>query len=174
MILVFGGIGSGKSAYAEKLVEAYQCKKTYLATMKVYDDEGRKKVEKHRKMREGKFDRSIEMPTDVANADVEKDELILLECMSNLLANEMFKEDMIVDADTVTRKISADIKNLDSKVHELIIVGNDVFMDKGEHSAEVEDYIKALKNIQKYIAKEAKAVIEVIYGLTYERKDEFF
>ena len=161
MILVFGGIGSGKSAYAEKLVEAYQCKKTYLATMKVYDDEGRKKVEKHRKMREGKFDRSIEMPTDVANADVEKDELILLECMSNLLANEMFKEDMIVDADTVTRKISADIKKL-------------VFMDKGEHSAEVEDYIKALKNIQKYIAKEAKAVIEVIYGLTYERKDEFF
>ena len=48
MILVFGGIGSGKSAYAEKLVEAYQCKKAYLATMKVYDEEGRKKVKKHR------------------------------------------------------------------------------------------------------------------------------
>ena len=152
MILVFGGIGSGKSAYAEKLSESYQCKKTYLATMKVYDDEGRKKVEKHRKMREGleTEGQSIEMPTDVANADVDKDELVLLECMSNLLANEMFKEDMIVDADTVTRKISADIKKLDSKVHELIIVGNDVFMDKGEHSAEVEDYIKAKKNTKIY------------------------
>jgi len=137
MILVFGGIGSGKSAYAEKLVEAYQCKKAYLATMKVYDEEGRKKVKKHRKMREGKFDRSIEMPTDVANADVEKDELVLLECMSNLLANEMF-------------------------------------MDKGEHSLEVKAYIKALKEIQREIAKEAKAVVEVIYGLPYERKDDIF
>lgn len=174
MILVFGGIGSGKSAYAEKLVEAYQCKKAYLATMKVYDEEGRKKVEKHRKMREGKFDRSIELPTDVANADVEKDELVLLECMSNLLANEMFKEDLTVDADTVAKKISADIKKLNSKVCELIIVGNDVFMDKGEHSLEVKAYIKALKEIQKEIAKEAKAVVEVIYGLPYERKDDIF
>ena len=168
MILVFGGIGSGKSAYAEKLVEAYQCKKAYLATMKVYDEEGRKKVKKHRKMREGKFDRSIEMPTDVANADV------LLECMSNLLANEMFKEDLTVDADTVAKKISADIKKLNSKAYELIIVGNDVFMDKGEHSVEVKAYIKALKEIQREIAKEAKVVIEVIYGLPYERKDDIF
>ena len=174
MILVFGGIGSGKSAYAEKLVEAYKCKKAYLATMKVYDEEGRKKVEKHRKMREGKFDRSIEMPTDVANADVEKDELVLLECMSNLLANEMFKEDLTVDADSVAKKISADIKKLNSKVYELIIVGNDVFMDKGEHSLEVKAYIKALKEIQREIAKEAKAVVEVIYGLPYERKDDIF
>ena len=174
MILVFGGIGSGKSAYAEKLVEAYQCEKTYLATMKVYDDEGRKKVEKHRKMREGKFDRIIELPTDVANADVEKDELVLLECMSNLLANEMFKEDLTVDADSVAKKISADIKKLNSKVCELIIVGNDVFMDKGEHSLEVKAYIKALKEIQREIAKEAKAVVEVIYGLPYERKDDIF
>lgn len=174
MILVFGGIGSGKSAYAEKLAEAYKCKKTYLATMKVYDDEGRKKVEKHRMMREGKFDRSIEMCTDVANADVDKDELVLLECMSNLLANEMFKEDSIADFDTVAKKISADIKKLDSKVQELIIVGNDVFMDKGEHSVEVEAYIKTLKKIQREIAKEAKAVVEVIYGLPYERKDDIF
>ena len=174
MILVFGGIGSGKSAYAEKLVETYQCKKAYLATMKVYDEEGRKKVKKHRKMREGKFDRSIEMPTDVANADVEKDELVLLECMSNLLANEMFKEDLTVDTDTVAKKISADIKKLNSKVYELIIVGNDVFMDKGEHSVEVKAYIKALKEIQREIAKEAKAVVEVIYGLPYERKDDIF
>ena len=114
------------------------------------------------------------MPTDVANADVEKDELVLLECMSNLLANEMFKEDLTVDADSVAKKISADIKKLNSKVYELIIVGNDVFMDKGEHSLEVKAYIKALKEIQREIAKEAKAVVEVIYGLPYERKDDIF
>ena len=114
------------------------------------------------------------LPTDVANVEVQKDELVLLECMSSLLANEMFKEDLTVDADSVAKKISADIKKLNSKVYELIIVGNDVFMDKGEHSLEVKAYIKALKEIQREIAKEAKAVVEVIYGLPYERRDDIF
>ena len=39
---------------------------------------------------------------------------------------------------------------------------------------EVKAYIKALKEIQREIAKEAKAVVEVIYGLPYERKDDIF
>ena len=52
MILVIGGSGSGKSAYAEKV--ALECQKEkrhfYLATMHVFGEEGQKKVERHRKL----------------------------------------------------------------------------------------------------------------------------
>ena len=41
--LVLGGSGSGKSAYAEHLLDG-KTNKYYIATMQVYDAEGGKKV----------------------------------------------------------------------------------------------------------------------------------
>ena len=59
--LVTGGSGSGKSAYAEeKLCSLGNYNRIYFATMEVSDKEGRKKVERHRKLREGKAFTTIE------------------------------------------------------------------------------------------------------------------
>ena len=63
--LVIGGSGSGKSAYAESLLEDYAGTKYYLATMQVFDEEGRQKVQRHRKLREGKGFCTIEQPYDL-------------------------------------------------------------------------------------------------------------
>ena len=96
MILVIGGSGSGKSAYAEKV--ALECQKEkrhfYLATMHVFGEEGQKKVERHKRMRAGKGFVTIEQPTDIMQCLPALREagggVVLLECMSNLAANEMF------------------------------------------------------------------------------------
>ena len=170
MILVYGGIGSGKSEYAESLVSRYNCKKAYLATMQVYDEEGRQKVIKHRKMREGKFDRSIEQAVNICDIEVSKDEIVLLECLSNLVANEMFKPDKIEGVTYVTDKIVKDIRELSYKLKELIIVGNDISSDKSEYGLETRNYMYALNKIQHEIEREAGEVIEVIYGLAYKKK----
>ena len=47
--LVIGGSGSGKSAYAEQMAvnAAGNGSLYYVATMQVYDEEGKKKVEPH-------------------------------------------------------------------------------------------------------------------------------
>ena len=49
--LIIGGSGSGKSAYAEDyvLAAAADLPKYYIATMQVYDAEGERKVERHRR-----------------------------------------------------------------------------------------------------------------------------
>ena len=45
--LVTGGSGSGKSAFAEELVTGSDYEnRYYLATMQVYDDDGRRKVDR--------------------------------------------------------------------------------------------------------------------------------
>ena len=45
---VYGGSGSGKSAFAEQLVVSCEAeRKYYIATMKVYGEEGRRKVARH-------------------------------------------------------------------------------------------------------------------------------
>ena len=60
--LIIGGSGSGKSAYAEQLMECFTgvTEKYYLATMQIFDEEGEKRKEKHRAARQGKGFLTIE------------------------------------------------------------------------------------------------------------------
>lgn len=65
MVVVTGGSGSGKSAYAESLFQDFSGEKIYIATMQVYDEEGKAKVARHRKLREGKGFLTVESQRNV-------------------------------------------------------------------------------------------------------------
>ena len=102
MYLIIGGSGSGKSAYAEELLFSLPDagKKYYIATMQVYDEESRRRVQKHRKQREGKKFYTIEQPVHVSGALTQMDagkKSAMLECVSNLVANEMFAKDIYAE-----------------------------------------------------------------------------
>ena len=102
MYLIIGGSGSGKSAYAEELLFSLPDagKKYYIATMQVCDEESRRRVQKHRKQREGKRFDTIEQPVHVSGALTQMDagkKSAMLECVSNLVANEMFAKDIYVE-----------------------------------------------------------------------------
>lgn len=52
IIFVYGGSGSGKSAFAEEISSHYGgSERYYVATMKVFDEEGKERVAKHRRQR---------------------------------------------------------------------------------------------------------------------------
>ncbi len=182
MIVIYGGSGSGKSEYAEDYICRLDFKnKYYLATMDVYDAESRKRVEKHRSQRAGKGFITIERPFDVAEAfeKIEKIEaadfstedlkgknnVILLECLSNLLANEMFRGGEVYSAKYCCDKIFSDINRLSELVDELIIVTNDIFEDGVEYDLGNEEYLRALGRINTYLSREAKEVYEVVVGI---------
>lgn len=113
IVFVIGGSGSGKSAYAEKRLLAMEAeKKHYIATMRVFDEEGKKRVEKHRTMRRGKGFLTIEKPIDLGEIALDAGDAWMLECVSNLLANEMFTEDGIRDEKEMVDKILKDIGSL--------------------------------------------------------------
>ena len=69
--LIIGGSGSGKSAYAEQLMERFTgvTEKYYLATMQIFDEEGEKRKMKHKAARQGKGFLTIEQPRDIGGAD---------------------------------------------------------------------------------------------------------
>ena len=101
--LVTGGSGSGKSEYAEHLVMSSGCPvRYYVATMTVYGEEGKAKVLRHQELRRGKGFITVECPVNVNTAlsgissnqeeDAPEDAALLLECVSNLAANEMFAD----------------------------------------------------------------------------------
>ena len=102
MYLIIGGSGSGKSAYAEELLFSLPDagKKYYIATMQVCDEESRRRVQKHRKQRAGKRFDTIEQPVHVSGALTQMDagkKSAMLECVSNLVANEMFVKDIYAE-----------------------------------------------------------------------------
>ena len=71
MILILGGSGSGKSAYAEDylLRTAGDKKKYYIATMQIWDEEMQAKVARNHRLRQGKGFTTIEQPTALEQAD---------------------------------------------------------------------------------------------------------
>ena len=95
-ILIFGGEASGKSAFAEDLALEMAQKEGlplyYLATMdKNAGGDSEKRIEKHRKMREGKGFLTIERTKDLEKLEFPNGKgVILLEDIGNLVANELF------------------------------------------------------------------------------------
>ena len=160
--LVIGGSGSGKSAYAEQMAvkAAGNGSLFYVATMQVYDEEGKKKVERHQKMRAGKGFLTIEQPRRlkeaakkvatekvsagrVAAERVPAGKIVLLECMSNLVANEMFSEEnlsVVMDEAKIkqlSHEIISGVTALQDSCDILIIVTNQIFEDRAEQVVEV-------------------------------------
>lgn len=176
VILVIGGSGSGKSSYAEKrIMDLYgrddvEHPVYYLATMKVYGEEGQKKVERHRKMRAGKGFITIEQTTDIhkslekINPEI-REAGILLECMSNLVANEMFKDTTMREEAEVVEKVQREIDCLKAGVKHLVIVTNNVFEEGVCYDKDTMAYIRTLGKINQKLAVMAEEVWEVVAGI---------
>lgn len=187
-----GGSGSGKSAYAESLLSSCEGIRYYIATMRIYDAEGEKKVERHRKLRAGKGFLTIESPMNVGKIRFEcageseqaqygheaerkgqcssEKKSALLECMSNLTANEMFTKDGMKSEEEVVEKIVSEIQTLSQKLDNLVIVTNNVFEDGVIYDAGTMEYLKALGRINAALARLADRVAEVVVGIPVELK----
>ena len=169
--LVIGGSGSGKSAYAEQMAvkAAGNGSLYYVATMQVYDEEGKKKVERHQKMRAGKGFETLEIYERCADLSVvHKDSTVLLECLSNLTAN-VFYDPIYADKD-LAQMITEDILDLKKRVKDLIMVTNEIFSDGITYDPETTCYMQILGQVNQNLAREADRVIEVVYGIPVEIK----
>ena len=163
MAVVTGGSGSGKSAFAEdKILSLGQGKRFYIATMHPYDEESYKRVERHRKMRAGKGFETVECYTGLENLEFPQDAIVLLECMSNLAANEMFEESG-AGADTVEAVLRG-VRKLKSQVRHLVIVTNEIFSEAASYEGDTVRY-QDLGKINQKLGEMADQVVEVVYGI---------
>ncbi|HVC56651.1 MAG TPA: bifunctional adenosylcobinamide kinase/adenosylcobinamide-phosphate guanylyltransferase [Stellaceae bacterium] len=92
--LVLGGARSGKSRYAERLVEAAAASGTYCATAEAKDDEMAARIAAHR-ARRGAFWHTIEAPRDVAGtiaAETRAGRPLLVDCLTLWLTNLMLAD----------------------------------------------------------------------------------
>lgn len=171
--LITGGSGSGKSAYAEaQVLSAGAGRRIYIATMIPYGEEGGQRVERHRQLRAAKRFETVECYTNLGELKLPEDSVVLLECMSNLVANEIF-EPQGAHEKTV-EAVMAGIEKICERVRHLFIVTNEIFSDGIAYDAETTRYLAYLGKVNQAIAERADLVTEVVYGIPVQikRSDE--
>ena len=119
-ILITGGVKSGKSRHAEKLILAIAngIKPVYLATTELKDSEMKKRITNHRLRRGNTFD-TIEEPLHLASVLRKIQSPVLIECLTMWLNNALHHK-------YSERKIFTEIDNLLSMDCDVVFVLNEV------------------------------------------------
>ena len=169
--VVTGGSGSGKSAFAEQcILDCQGNNRIYIATMYPFDEESHRRIARHRAMWAEKKFTTIERYTDLEHLTIPQGADVLLECMSNLAANEMFDTEEPAGSEQVAEKIVTQIGVLAQETEELVIVTNNVFEDGIVYDTSTMEYLRALGSINVRLAERSDVVVEVIAGIPVARK----
>lgn len=164
MTLVIGGAASGKSEFAEELVlRAGSKPRYYIATMQPFDDECRARIRRHREMRAQKQFETVECFVHLEQVTLPQKGVVLLECMSNLVANELYSPEGA--GDDAVESICRGILRLRSQCEDLIIVSNEVFSGGCGYEGDTLRYMRVLAEVNRMLASQADAVYEVVCGV---------
>lgn len=164
-LVVCGGSGSGKSEYAEEQIMKLKAKNQekpllYIATMMGEDTETKQKIQRHREMRKDKGFETLECFYKLADANIPRESIVLLDCMSNLVANECFAEQGAKE--NTVEAILAGVKHIREQCAHLVIVTNDVFSDGCEYDTGTQKFLRDLGRVNTAIAGQADQVVEVV------------
>lgn len=184
MTLITGASGSGKSLFAEQYIEKKRKEEqdlVYLATMKPYGEETKKKIHRHKEQRCEKNFQTLECYENIEQLELPtKNSCVLLECLSNLLANEMYpeieegseeearvplKNEKEIVFPAIVQKIYQGILHLEEQCQHLVIVTNEIFSEPLPKWKDSSIYTRNLGLLNQRLANHANKVYEVIAGV---------
>lgn len=146
------------------------CKNIILLLWNPSGNETLKKIARHREMRKDKGFDTLERYVDLkGTAEMLTDRpAVLLECMSNLTANEIYRPDGA--GEQTADSIVDGVEELCSRCEHVVIVTNEVCSECTRDSADMIRYKKILSEVNRRLAQKADWVTEVVYGIPVEVK----
>lgn len=164
--LVLGGARSGKSAYAEGLVESSGLKPVYLATGRAFDGEMEKRIASH-KQRRGDTWQTIEEPIDLTEVleDLSGNgQAVLVDCLTLWLTNLMLDQR---DIDGETGRLC---RSLNSYNGTIVLVSNEVGLGIVPENDMARVFRDHAGRMHQHIASLAETVWFVAAGLPLKMK----
>ncbi len=160
--LITGGTKCGRSRLAETLLQQHDGCNYYIATMQPYGTSAQEAIARHREQRAGKGFVTLERYTRLDTVQVTAGCGVLVECLGNLCANELFGTE---DPDHAAERILAGIRQLRQQAELLILVTSQVGADGIAYPPETMRYLSLLGEINCRAAAMADTVVECIYGI---------
>ena len=166
LTLVLGGARSGKSRYAESLVEGEGGECIYLATGEAGDEEMAVRIRAHR-ARRGERWRTVEEPLDLVarlEAAVGRDRCVLVDCLTLWLSNLMAAGR---DIESETRALTAMLPNLAGRA---VLVSNEVGLGIVPENALARRFRDLAGRLNQAVADAAQSVVFMAAGLPVHLK----
>ena len=165
LTLVLGGARSGKSRYAESLIEALPPPWIYLATAEARDAEMVKRIAEHRARRDAGW-RTIEAAHDLAAAlgRVPPGVPVLIDCLTLWLSNRMLAE---ADMDREIERLEAALVEQKDTV---VLVSNEVGAGIVPDNALARRFQDLQGTLNQKVAAKASRVVFMVAGLPLQLK----
>ena len=167
--LVLGGARSGKSRYAEELIEA-QGRGLYLATAQALDEEMVARIAKHRDRRGDNWDTIEECKevTAVLSREARPDRPILVDCLTLWLSFLLFHD---LEAGEEIQKL-ADLLQSDALRGPVVFVSNEIGLGVVPDNQMSRVFVDAQGELNQLVARLANRVVLVTAGLPHILKDQ--
>ena len=158
--LIIGAAASGKSQYAEDILNNNVGKKLYLASANIYDEEMQEKVNKH-KDRRGSEWTTIAEPLDavrhIENLNIK--EIMLFDCATMWLTNHFLKKSNIY------HEIDLLVNSIKSSKGSIITVTNEVGSGIVPDNSMAREFRELQGKLNQKLATVASLVVTVIAGI---------
>lgn len=182
IVFVSGGVRSGKSRIAETYVQklaASGSQAHYIATAWASDDEMKQRIAHHQQRRQKQAVKwaTWEQPVrlDKLIPVFTKNDVILLDCVTNWLANELFADESWRRETACfhkARQMWATLQQLGNASRALIIVSNELFSGGVPDDLGTYHFMKTLGWLHQQIVANAQLAILVQNGIAVVKKGE--
>lgn len=175
-VLVVGGSGSGKSAFAEQLCCRLSPVRTYLATMAPQGPEAKRRIARHVQQRAGLGFATVECSNTVlrrsalpqSGAAGARRGVALLDDLGNLVANSLFEKDGAMhDPARVGRRLLQELRALATQYEHVVVVGNEVGSEGPYTHETTHTWVHLVGMLCCQLAAHADTVAETVAGVPH-------
>lgn len=164
-VYISGACKNGKSYVAQRLARSLPGPHYYLATMIPHDGEDEDRIARHRMNRDGWGFQTIERGVDIEEClkEIDPSSTLLVDSVTALLANEMFREDGTISTEAID-KVTSGLLMLMDHVQNIVFVSDYIYSDALPFTRLTEIYRLGLSQVDMAIAKRCDQIFEVIAG----------
>lgn len=161
IVLIGGGVRSGKSSLALELARALGAKKAFIATATRSDTEMDARIDRHRQDRHGQYE-TIEEPWELANAlrQVNAD-VVVVDCVTHWLSNLLIQK---LDRETILERVQALANVLQQRRCHTVLVTNEVGMSVHPPTALGRAFVEVCGFAHQRLARVADEIYLAVLG----------
>jgi adenosylcobinamide kinase/adenosylcobinamide-phosphate guanylyltransferase len=161
IVLITGGQRSGKSGYAQKTALELAENPVYLATSRIWDEEHRARIERHRAER-GAAWTTLEIEKTLSGADL-RGRVVVVDCVTLWATNFFFDNDSQIER--TEAELTAEFDRLTAQEAVFLFVTNEIGMGEMAQNVVQRRFADLQGRINQYIATRADEVILMVSGI---------
>ena len=166
IILITGGIRSGKSSYAEKLALSLSDNPIYMATAHIWDEEFRQRVIRHQQARGSEWT-NIEEEKELSKHHIEG-RVVLIDCITLWCTNYFFEDGGNVQVSL--EKVKKEFDKFTNQDATFIFITNEIGLG-GTSDNELQRKFADMQGwMNQYVATKADEVILMVCGIPMKIK----